>query len=437
MLETLKEYAWERLVESGEAESMTRRHALYFAEFAETFMRESNGTRQPEFLNNTDKEHDNLRTALRWAIDHGEGEIALRIAGSLGIFWERRGYLTEGRRWLGQALALGSGDNPATRATALYSSGILALRQRDHIEADRLLQESRALYQATGNKEGQSNALSALAVMIADSDYEQAVQLHTESLELRRQIGDKAGIARTSQNLGHVKMQQAQWEEAYALTQEAHAIYLEMDSPAIAYTSYVLAMIAWGQADTQAALERFEECLEVCRKTHNGWLTAWALHGLSELLYVRQQYDESNRALDEAQGMFAELGDKLGVANALVGRGRAAYRILDYVQANRLYREALELGRQLDNHSIIGSCLAGFAGLAGANGDLRKAALLFGCAEALLLSQSTSLERSTLTLNMVEVRSRLNAEEPGAWDRLWEEGMATEWQRALEIALKT
>jgi tetratricopeptide (TPR) repeat protein len=232
-------------------------------------------------------------------------------------------------------------------------------------------------------------------------------------------------------------MQQAQWEEAYALTQEAHAIYLEMDSPAIAYTSYVLAMIAWGQADTQAALERFEECLEVCRKTHNGWLTAWALHGLSELLYVRQQYDESNRALDEAQGMFAELGDKLGVANALVGRGRAAYRVLDYVQANRLYREALELGQQLDNQSIIGSCLAGFAGLAGANGDLRKAALLFGCAEALLLSQSTSLERSTLTLNMVEVRSRLNAEESGAWDRLWEEGMATEWQRALEIALET
>ena len=279
--------------------------------------------------------------------------------------------------------------------------------------------------------------MSALAVMISDSDYEQAVQLHMESLELRRQIGDKAGIARTSQNLGHVKMQQAKWEEASALTQEAHAIYLEMDSPAIAYTSYVLAMIAWGQADTQAALERFEECLEVCRKTHNGWLTAWALHGLSELLYGRQQYDESNRALDEAQGMFAELGDKLGMANALVSKGREAYRVLDYVQADRLYREALELGRQLDNHEIIGSCLAGFAGLAGANGGCTKPLYSFGCAEALLLSQSTSLERTTMTLNMVEVRSRLNAEEPGAWDRLWDEGMATEWQHALEIALET
>ena len=69
MLETLKEYAWERLGESGEAESIMRRHALYFAEYAETFMRESNGTHQQEFLSNTDKEHDNLRTALRWAID--------------------------------------------------------------------------------------------------------------------------------------------------------------------------------------------------------------------------------------------------------------------------------------------------------------------------------------------------------------------------------
>src|SRR5205823_6120681 len=150
------------------------------------------------------REHDNLRAALDWTIGHGESEIALRLAGSLGIFWERRGYLTEGRRWLKQVLELPvtssehrvasteSGGNSlgtrysllATRyrAIALYSCGILALRQRDYTSAQSLLEQSRSLYKEQGDKEGLSNALSALAVMTVDRDFEQAVQLHMESL---------------------------------------------------------------------------------------------------------------------------------------------------------------------------------------------------------------------------------------------------------------
>ena len=133
----------------------------------------------------------------------------MRLAGSLGIFWERRGYLTEGRRWLKQALDLDADSATRYRATAFYSCGILALRQRDYDDAQPLLEQGGVLYEKLGDKEGQSNALSALAVMTVDKDYDKAVQLHMQSLALRRELKDKAGIARTLQNLGFIKMLRA------------------------------------------------------------------------------------------------------------------------------------------------------------------------------------------------------------------------------------
>src|SRR5262249_54074425 len=132
MLETLREYAWEKLTESAEIDAVCRQHALYFMHFAEHARSESNGPQQQEWLSKTDREHDNLRAALRWTIEQGEAAIAQRIAGALGIFWERRGYFTEGRRWLAQALELEPHELSHYRAAALYALGVLALRQRDY-----------------------------------------------------------------------------------------------------------------------------------------------------------------------------------------------------------------------------------------------------------------------------------------------------------------
>jgi len=431
MLETLKEYAWEKLLESGEAAAVCRQHALYFMDFAESSRRESSGPQQQEWLSKTDREHDNLRAALRWAIEQGEAEIAQRIAGALGIFWERRGYFTEGRSWLGQALDLEPHAASLYRAAALYSAGILALRQRDYDVARPSLQQSRDLYKELDDKEGQSNALSGLAIMTLDRDYEQAVQLHMESLALRRQIGDKAGIARTLQNLGMVEMSRGNWSEASTLTEEAHAIYREMGSPMVAYTLYVLAMVAAGQGNYDLSRARFEECLEIARQLQNDWLTAWALHGFGNLLYDAQEYEQANRALAEALDLFTKLGDKLGEAQALVSRGREAQRTANYSEAKRLYGQALALGRELDNDGILGSYLAGMAGLAAAAGQHRLAALLFAQADKLLSSVSTGIEREQMTLGLDTARAALNADE---WGAAWEEGRAMPVQEAIALA---
>ena len=209
-----------------------------------------------------------------------------------------------------------------------------------------------------------------------------------------------------------------------------------MGSPAVAYTMYVLAMIASGEGDYPLAQARFEKCLDISRKVRNEWLTAWTLHGLSDLLYRREEYERANGVLAEAQGMFAELGDKLGAAHALVSLGREALRTSNYDEADLDYRQALALGRDLGNSGVVGCCLAGFAGVAGAIGELRLSARLFGCAQDLLYAQSTDLERSTMTLNMEEVRAALDAAEPGVWEAEWQAGAATPWEDVVAPALR-
>jgi predicted ATPase len=424
MLETLKEYAWERLVESHADAEACRRHALYFLDFAERAMKEVDGPNQQQWNGKIEREQDNLRSAMGWAIEQGDAEVAQRIAGSLGLFWERRGLLAEGRRWLRQALELdGSGPGQGQhRAAALYYGGSLALRQRDYGDAQLLLEEARALYGELGDKEGLSNSLSALAIMTLDKDYDKAVDLHLQSLVLRRELGDKLGIARTLQNLGFIKMHQTKWSEASALTEEAHLIYCELgNSSGIAYTVYVLAMISAEQHDTELARTRFAECLQISRRMRNDWLTAWALQGLGNLLYNMGEYGEADRTLTEALGMFADLGDKLGTAHALASLGRELHRKSDFASAREKYGEALELGVELDNEGVIGSSLGGFAGLAAASGEHRLAAVLFGCAEKTLEHLSTNLEREQMTLGLDIARSALNSDE---WDAAWLEGQA-------------
>src|SRR5437867_1071258 len=106
MLETIREYALERLAESGEVETLHGRHAQYFLRMAEAAEPELRGPQQVLWLETLEREHDNLRAALRWALDRREVETALRLAAALPRFWFGHGYLSEGRRWLNEALSI-------------------------------------------------------------------------------------------------------------------------------------------------------------------------------------------------------------------------------------------------------------------------------------------------------------------------------------------
>ncbi len=433
MLETLREYGAERLEESGEAEAALLAHALYCVELAEASFEGLKGGRQLEWVHTLELEHANLRAALQWTVEHGEAALALRMAGALGRFWEMRGYLSEGRSWLGKAIGIEDAVAAASPARALahFSCGMLAVRQRDHSSAHTLLEESRNLYKELGDKTGLSNALNALAVLAVDSDYEQALSLHEESLALRRELGDKMGIATSLYNIAFIKMHQGKWSEAYPMATESLGMWRELDSIfGVARVLYLLGMMAAGQGEFQVALTRLDECLDLCRQLADDWLAAWAQHALGDALYLLGDYERAAGIFAQAEAAFRALGDELGTARTLASLGREAFRVENYGEARRLFDEALAIGDKLENHIVIGCCLAGFAALVGNDGQLRSSALLFGCADDLLTQESTTLERCGMTFNMAQLRAALDVQDPAAWEAGWEEGKQTYWQDA-------
>jgi len=143
ILETIREYALERLAASGEAEAIGRRHATFFLQQALEADPKLRSAEQSTWYNRLETDHDNLRAALRWTLERQEAEMGLQLAGALFSFWRLRNHLREGRSWLAQVLAQpGTQARTAARAKALRGLGLLAFVQGDFPEAQRLLEES-------------------------------------------------------------------------------------------------------------------------------------------------------------------------------------------------------------------------------------------------------------------------------------------------------
>ena len=189
-LETLREYAIERLDESGEREELARRHAEHFAALAETAeerMREGDEVNQIKLL---DAELDNVRAALAWS--GSAGELELRLAGAMFTFWTLRGYLTEGRRWLDDAIARDDVQPPALRAKALAASGGMAYRQADYTRSEEVWTEALGLFREVGDATGTARIIGELGnVAVAEGELDRALELYDECALLLRESGDR------------------------------------------------------------------------------------------------------------------------------------------------------------------------------------------------------------------------------------------------------
>jgi predicted ATPase len=201
MLEPVRQYGLERLERSGEVEVVRRRHAEFFvalAEEAEPWLR---GPEQAAWFERLDAENDNLRAALSWLLEQGEGELALRLSGALGEFWHVRGHLEEGRRWLEATLA--RGDDAPARVKALLHAGWIAWEQVDYERSEALGEEALALAREQGDRAATARALYIQgAPTLYQLDFDRAAALFEEAARLQRGVGDVPGLARTVQALG-------------------------------------------------------------------------------------------------------------------------------------------------------------------------------------------------------------------------------------------
>jgi predicted ATPase/DNA-binding SARP family transcriptional activator len=198
MLEPIRQYAQEKLDESGEADELHHRHATFFLALAEEAEPELVGAQQSVWVERLEGEHDNMREALSWVLERGEASLALRLGAALWRFWHVRGYLSEGIRWLERALADSEAVSAATRLKALEGMGWLTQLQ---------------------------------------GDTERAEATYEEMLELSKELGDKGNVATALNSLGTVAAQQGDNERARILLQENLHVLLELEKEENAATT--------------------------------------------------------------------------------------------------------------------------------------------------------------------------------------------------------
>jgi len=322
MLETVRQYAAERLSAAGEACAVGERHALWCLALAEAASAHRLGPEQYTWLERLALDHDNIRAALGWCLaDDGDVVLGLRLGGVLGVYWEVRGHLSEGRRWLATLLAQGGHAPPDVRARALNSAGSLARHQNDHDDAARLHEQSLALWRELGDEAGVALSLSGLGIVAgANGDYTGAWALLEESLALQRKLGDRPGIATVLMNLGITARRQGEPERAVTLYEESLALMQELgNTRGVAFTLQNLGNLHRDQGDQERAAARYREGLSLLLQLRDLLGAARCLEGLAAIAVARGDAGRAARLC----GAAAALRDTAGAA--LPPAGRAAF----------------------------------------------------------------------------------------------------------------
>ena len=397
-LETVRQYAQDRLVESGEREALRARHRDYFLALAEAALPHLRTEQQKGWMERLEAEHDNLRTALAWCREAADGaEPGLRLTRALWHFWIVRGYLSEGRRHIASALAREGEVSAEVRATALSCAGGLAYHQSDFAAA-------RALYE--------------------------------ESLTLRRRIGDKLGIAHSLNNMGNVTSDQGDYAAARIFYAESLTLYRELGNRhAVADVLMNQGNMADAEGNDQVARTLYEECLGLYREAGDQRGTANVLSSIAVLVEQKGDYTAAQALYEENLAVYRKLGFKSGVADSLQNLGWLACGRGELASARALYTESLSLRWELGEEGRIAISLEALTRLDWAEERADRAARLLGAAARLRESIGLPLPPKDCPKHdrrMAEVRQALGEE---GFASAWMKGQSLTLDQAVEYAL--
>ena len=415
-LETIRQYARDHLLEAGEVETLRDKHLEFFAGFAREADRQLIGPEQRLWARRLEREHENLRAALEWALDRRPLQ-ALEIAGNLALFWSRHGYATEGRRWLQEAiqrcevLSAGQGLDPLSYASA------------------------------------RAKAITGMGVLFfVQGDFRQAASLLEEGVHLWREVGDMYGLSFSLALLSQVNSMRGAVEEVLPHAQEALTIARELEDDFV--IGMALNLLGQGlmrrNGDFNTARTYLEESLTRLRSAGNDWFAGIAILGLGSLAFSRGDYEASRERIQESKVIFQEMGDRHFVNMARSALADLARREMDVPQAVQLYGETIAEWRQMGNQGAVARCLECLAFIAGeqvkgsapaVRASLTcRAGILFGAAEAIRISS-----KSPMTLyEQVEYDQQLSAIRQDVEERdfqsAWSQGRVMSIDQAITYA---
>jgi predicted ATPase/class 3 adenylate cyclase len=500
MLETIHEFAREKLEESGEDEEMRHEHALYFTRLAGEAEPHLLSHKQVEWMNRIEEEHDNFRAVLRWAVDREQTQTALAICGDIGEFWIRRGYHAEGRDWLVASLALpAEPESPIAdiiisqktrRARALLRAARLAGRRSDYGASKAMSEESLALFTEAGDKSGMAEALIHLGLSepgstldtrrarmkealrlareahddfaagyalyqlgdqsLIENDPVAAHSSYVESLDLARKGGRKPLAALALTRLGNMARARGEFDAAEAFYDESLGLYREIgDRWGSTYAIGNMGALAFMQGDIERARSLLEECLALSREFHYASWTAAILCSLAALHMSLGDHAAARPLLEESISLESGLGEGPSLALPLNMLGWVTQHEGDIGRAAASFRESLELAAPaIEQNKVlaiygVAMALAGLSGIQLELGKVERAAKLLGAAGSLheALGPSNNMEFTIEEHIYTREYERIVAEGraqlgENTWATIWEEGRAMSMDEAIKYALE-
>ena len=432
LLQTLREYGLERLAGAGEQEATQAAHAAYYLCWVEQAAPLLLGAEQADWLDRLDREYENVRAALEWMLAGAQVETerteqALRLCVALMVFWEIRGYTSEGLAFLERALRGDHGIAPAVKAQALHGAGFLALMQDDNARAEAFLRESQLLFRESGDRAGMANILrlQGYLAMVRNS-YKVARRLFEEALAIYRERGDTPKMADTREALAQVAIVQCDYTRAHALLEEDLAFYRARgEQYNAAYPLYSLACALFLARDDRVEAKALaEESLALFRAVGNRRLVAYVLSLKGQMLLVERKDEQARSMLEESLAIFKAVGDRSGTAEALIALARlAAYRG-ENEAALACYVESWGLLRAIDARELGATCLEGYGEVVLVQGEPGRAARLWGTAatvRAAIVAPMPPIYRTEYTRAVTTAREQLGEE---AFQTAWAEGRA-------------
>jgi len=405
MLEPIRQYAREKLEQSGVAEEVQGRHVAFFLALAEEAEPELAGSEQRQWVERLEAEHDNLREALSWVLERGESDLKLRFGGALWRFWYNRGYVSEGIGWMEQVL---SGSEPA-----------LALARV------RALEGMGWLIQIQGENER------------AEATYE-------EMLKLARGLGDLGNIATALNSLGTLAVVRGDHDRGRVLLQENLSVLRHLEEGNTATTLkrfYVLNLLGYlainDEGDYVRGATLLEESLALAREVGDTVSVGIMLSNLGHVDLLRGDYERARARSEDALAFANELGST-GVELtpvAFVNLGLARLGLGAHEQARGSFKEALLTSQHLGRKQQIIESLEGMASLAGALGEATRAAHLRGAAEAAREVISFALSPGERALHEPYLAAARSALGEAGWEEALAEGRAMSLEEAAEYAL--
>ncbi len=314
LLETIREYAHERLVGAGEADSFTRRHAEHLAELAEAAEPRLLGRDHVSVLDRLTGEHDNIRAALRWAAAEGDTTLGLRIAAAIWRFWQERSHIREGRHWITALLAKADAEvDPVVHAKAITAAGNLAYWQGAFADAGGYYERALAIGRELGDPAKIGDGLRNLGfIAMASRDVPRAKELFGEAVTWLEKVGDRFALAEGRASFGMSQVVAGDFVIARGLLEGSHEIMVELGVlPRAADNAIALGLIHRRLGDLAEARRLTREGVELTARIGDESRGPIMLDAAAAFVLARGQAPEAVRLAAAAAHLRATIGGNL------------------------------------------------------------------------------------------------------------------------------